>query len=236
MIHLVKRYTFNKTLPLIKPICCAVPENCPKVAASSRLCHFFPVFFEYSNVQILATSPVFSCANYFNILRWRLSRPPGFSSSIAGNFTFNIELYLLNSFYHFFLLTQFISSNFCIPVMQINPPGFSHANYIVFLIIQQGFPIPLAFNYILTRCFSLVSFSGQKPTVNHICLLSHGGREEGLCSTALHLWQCMASSCLSTSWIYSFLQDTPLLFSGSFSNVHLMSTFMAHFDASLHTI
>lgn len=206
MIHLVKRFTFNKTLPLIKPICyhvlSAFPENCPQVAGSSGLYNFFPVFSEYSNVQILATKPAFSCANYFNILQWRLSRPSGFSYSIAGNFIFNIELYLLNSFYHFFLPKQFITTNFYIPVMQINPPGFSHANYIVFLIIQQEFPIPLAFNYILTRCFSPVRLSGQPPTVNHLCLLSRGGEGEGWCSTALDLWKCMANSCLYMLQIY----------------------------------
>jgi len=183
VIRLVKRFTFNKTLPLIKSICCRVlnvfPENCPKVTRSSSLYRFFPVVFEYSNVQILATKPAFSCANYFNILRWRLSSPPGFNFSIAGNFIFNIELYLLNSFYHSFLPKQFITSNFYIPVMRINLPGFSHANYITFLIIQQEFPIPLAFNYVLTRCLSLVPLSGQPPTVNHICLLSHGGGREG---------------------------------------------------------
>lgn len=147
-------------------------------------------------MQILATKPAFSCANYFSIFRWKLSRPPGFSSSIAGNFIFNIELYLLNFFYHSFLPKQFIATNFYIPVMRINPPGFSHANCIIFLIFQQEFPIPLAFNYILTRCFSPVPLSGQLPTVNHICLLSHGGRGEGWCDTALDLWKCMASSCL----------------------------------------
>lgn len=200
MIHLVKRFTFNKTLPLIKPICChvlsAFPENCPKVAGSSGLYHFFPVF-EYSNAQILATKPAFSYANYFNILGWRLSRPPGFSFSITGNSTFNIELYLLNFFYHSILPKQFITSNFYIPVMRINLPGFSHANYIVFLIIQQEFPVPPAFNYILMRCFSPVPLSGQLPMVNHICLLSHSDRGEGWCSIWIceSVWQVLVFVC-----------------------------------------
>lgn len=48
----------DKPIPLIKPICChamsSFSENCPKIPGSSGLYDFFPpLFFKYSDVQIL---------------------------------------------------------------------------------------------------------------------------------------------------------------------------------------
>lgn len=101
--------------------------------------------------------------------------------------------------------------------MRINLPGFSHANYIVFLIIQQEFPSPLAFNYILTRCFPPVPLWPATCGESLGCVIITGGRGQRCCRTTLELWKAGASSGFYMSQIYSFLQDKPLSFSGSSS-------------------
>lgn len=95
--------------------------------------------------------------------------------------------------------------------MRINLPGFSHANYIVFLIIQQEFPSPLAFNYTLTRYFSPASFWAATCGESPWCVIITEGRGQRCCRTVLQLGKAMATSGIYVTDLLISARETSLL-------------------------
>lgn len=118
--------------------------------------------------------------------------------------------------------------------MRINLPGFSHANYIVFLIIQQEFPSPLTFNYMLTRYFSPVPLWAATCGESLWCVIITGGRGTKVLQNhsaavtgqvLVFIWHRFI---ISAGW-------TPLLL-WLLLKGHSVPTLLAHFDTSLHPI
>lgn len=113
--------------------------------------------------------------------------------------------------------------------MRINLPGFSHANYIVFLIIQQEFPSPLAFNYTLTRYFSPASFWAATCGESPWCVIITEGRGQRCCRTALQLGKAMATSGIYVTDLLISARETSLL------KAHSVPTLLAHFDTDFQS-